>query len=70
MITFQQKMRARLFEGRAAEATVDQWLDAALEAEKTMKDVGIFDPAYEYFVRQRNYLLDGALAREVEDANL
>ena len=49
------------------ECTADEWLLLAIDAEAQQKACGVFDPAYEHFVRLKaNYL---ALALQAEKAS-
>ncbi len=45
--------------------TVEELLQYAEHAEQTMRDVGVFDPAYIFFLKERDYYL--ALAIEMDE---
>jgi len=46
------------------EITSDEWLQLAVEAEERLKHIPIFDLAYEYFVKEKHYYFQMALAAE------
>lgn len=64
------EMRRRLLEGRIgdfAHISAEELLEMAASAERTMKEIGPFDPAYTYFVQQRDDYLKAAVMNEEAD---
>lgn len=63
---FRREMRAKLLRVHGIEVTErspDEWLQLALNAEKTKLDCGPFDPAFEFLSnQQRRYEEAAALA--------
>lgn len=50
-----------------SEMNAEQWFEFALEAEQTMKDIGIYDPAYPFFFKEREGAFKKALELEQKE---
>lgn len=49
------------------EVTADEWLQLAIYADDRLKNLSVFDPAYEHFLKERNHcMMEAERAERIE----